>query len=128
MKTSRQFLIFAGIGAIGTAGHYVCLIILVQLQLASPVLATTAGFAVGAIINYLLNYRFTFNSNKQHREALTKFLIVAVLGALINASIMSAGISLLELHYLLIQLLATAIVLVLNFSANKFWTFAETSK
>jgi len=125
MKTSRQFLIFAGIGAIGTAGHYACLIILVQLQLAAPVIATTVGFAVGAIINYLLNYRFTFNSNKQHRETLTKFLIVAILGAIINASIMSTGIKLLELHYLLIQLLATGFVLVFNFTANKFWTFAE---
>ena len=124
MKASRQFLLFSAIGAIGTGGHYACLIILVQLDLASPVIATTLGFAVGAAINYGLNYRFTFDSDKLHREALTKFLIVAATGAILNAGIMSAGLRSLDIHYLLIQLLATAIVLVLNFSANKYWTFA----
>ena len=124
MKSSRQFLLFSAIGAIGTGGHYACLIILVQCQLASPVVATTLGFAVGAAINYILNYRITFDSDKQHREALTKFLIVAAAGAVLNAGIMSAGLKIVDIHYLLIQLLATGIVLILNFSANKYWTFA----
>jgi len=124
MKTSKQFLMFAGIGAIGTGGHYLTLITLVQLVHISPVLATTAGFTVGALINYVLNYRITFNSNKRHREALSKFLAVAVLGAAANAAIMSAGISLFDVHYMIIQLFATAIVLVFNFLANKHWTFS----
>ena len=125
MKTSQQFFIFAGIGAIGTAGHYATLILLVQIGHTNPVFATTIGFIVGALINYVLNYRITFNSNKRHREALTKFFSVASLGAVINATIMTAGINLFDIHYLVIQVVATCIVLVLNFTANKYWTFAE---
>lgn len=125
MKTSQQFILFTGIGAIGTVGHYATLILLVQALHADPVIATTIGFTVGALINYLLNYRITFNSNKRHREALTMFFSVAALGAVINALIMTAGINISDQHYLVIQVIATSIVLVFNFIANKYWTFAN---
>jgi len=125
VKTSQQFFIFAGMGAIGTIGHYTALIILVQVINTDPVFATTIGFVVGALINYVLNYRITFNSNKRHSEALTKFLVVASLGAVINGLIMSAGINMFDVHYLIIQVIATCFVLALNFIANKYWTFAD---
>ena len=124
VKTSQQFIIFAGIGAIGTVGHYATLILLVQFMHIAPVIATTIGFVVGAQINYLLNYHITFNSNKRHREALTKFLLVAGFGTIINAAIVVAGINLFEMHYLVIQVIATCFVLIINFIANKYWTFA----
>lgn len=125
MKTLKQFFIFSGIGIIGTAGHYATLVLLVQLMLVNPVIATTAGFAVGALINYVLNYRITFKSNKKHTEALTKFFSVAALGAVINGLIMSAGIITFDMHYLIIQLVATGIVLIFNFITNKYWTFSD---
>jgi len=125
VKTSQQFFIYAGIGAIGTVGHYATLVLLVQVIHTDPVFASTIGFIVGALINYLLNYRVTFNSNKRHREALTKFLIVAGLGAVINGAIMTAGINMFDIHYLVIQVVATCFVLALNFTANKYWTFAD---
>ncbi len=125
MKTSQQFFIYAGIGAIGTVGHYATLILLVQVIHTGPVIATTIGFVIGAIINYLLNYRITFNSNKRHRETLTKFFSVAGLSAVINTVIMLAGINVFDAHYLIVQLIATCIVLVLNFITNKYWTFAD---
>ena len=125
MKTSQQFIIYTGIGAIGTTGHYVTLILLVQVIHTNPVIATTIGFVIGTLINYALNYRLTFNSNKRHREALTKFFSVASLGAVINTAIMTVGINLLALHYLVIQVIATCFVLTLNFTANKYWTFAD---
>ncbi len=125
LKTSQQFFIFAGIGAIGTIGHYATLIMLVHVLDTGPVIATTIGFIIGALINYVLNYRVTFNSNKEHRETLTKFFSVAGLSAAINAAIMTAGISMFGVHYLIIQVIATCILLVLNFIINKYWTFAD---
>ncbi|NOQ88571.1 MAG: GtrA family protein [Gammaproteobacteria bacterium] len=125
MKTSQQFFTFAGIGAIGTAGHYATLILLVQSIQTDPVIASTTGFIVGALINYILNYRITFNSNKRHRETSIKFFSVALLGAVINGAIMSAGINMFDVHYLIIQVTASCIVLAFNFTANKYWTFAN---
>ena len=121
--TFGQFLLFAGIGAIGTLAHYTILIVLVQFWAVDPVIASCLGFVAGALINYVLNYHFTFQSNKRHREALTKFLIVAIIGAGINGWIMFAGVENTNWNYLLVQVFATIVVLAWNFTANKLWTF-----
>jgi putative flippase GtrA len=76
----------------------------------------------------VLNYHYTFTSNKRHRETMTKFLIVALVGMLFNGLIMSVCTEALQLHYLLAQLAATGLVLLWNFTANRFWTFRESGK
>ena len=126
--TIGQFLLFAGVGAIGTLGHYTTLIVLVQFWAVDPVFASSLGFVVGAIINYILNYHFTFQSDKRHAEALTKFLIVATIGAGINGFIMYIGVENTNINYLLVQIFATGVVLLWNFIVNKLWTFAHHGK
>lgn len=121
--TRRQFLQFALVGAVGTAGHYLTLILLVEVIGWTPVIATSCGFVVGALINYILNYHFTFRSSQPHHVALSRFLLVALLGALVNTGLMYLLHQQLEMYYLLAQVLATAVVLVLNFVLNRNWTF-----
>ncbi len=119
----KQFLLFSVVGAVGTSGQYAMLILLVEVTKQNPVLASTLGFLVGALINYILNYRYTFKSDKPHRETLVKFLVVAAIGACINTGLMYVLIESIDLQYLIAQLLATAAVLAWNFLANKYWTF-----
>ena len=116
---------FAGLGVIGTLGHYTVLVVLVQFWAVDPVFASSLGFVVGAVINYILNYHFTFRSRKRHSEALTKFLIVAIIGAGINGFIMYIGVENTRINYMIIQLFATLVVLLWNFIVNSLWTFAH---
>jgi putative flippase GtrA len=124
-QTARQFVTFAGVGVIGTSGHYATLIVLVEAFNVNPVYATTVGFVIGALINYILNYKYTFQSDKSHVEAVTKFFTVASIGAVVNSTIMFLGESILQFNYLLVQITATGIVLMENFLLNKWWTFAR---
>ena len=128
MRTVRQFMAFTGVGAVGTAGHYLTLVLLVEALHRDPVLSTSMGFVVGAMINYILNYKYTFSSNKAHHETLFRFLLVALIGALINSGIMYVGTTLWSVNYLLTQIVATGIVLVQNFTLNKLWTFSESEE
>jgi putative flippase GtrA len=123
--TAAQFLLFAGVGAIGTLGHYTILIVLAQFLAVDPVFASSIGFIAGALINYILNYHFTFQSDKRHSEALAKFLIVATIGAGINGAIMYFGVENTNINYLLVQIFATGVVLLWNFVVNKLWTFTH---
>ena len=116
---------FAGLGVIGTLGHYTVLVVLVQFWAVDPVFASSLGFVVGAVINYILNYHFTFQSRKRHSETLTKFLIVAIIGAGINGFIMYIGVENTRINYMIIQLFATLVVLLWNFIVNSLWTFAH---
>ncbi len=121
MKILRQFVRFAGAGAIGTAAHYGVLISCVQWVHLDPVFATVLGSATGALINYFLNYYFTFQSKKRHRYAAPKFFSVALTGMGLNALIMWAVVP--YTHYLIAQLVATGSVLLWNFIINRLWTF-----
>jgi len=123
--TIRQFITFAGVGAIGTSGHYLTLILLVQGAEIAPVVASSTGFVVGAFINYVLNYRYTFRSDKKHSEAMLKFFLVAALGAALNGFIMYLGTEVWDFHYLLVQILATGTVVSFTFLLNRLWTFAR---
>lgn len=125
MNIARQFLLFSTAGGFAAIGHYGTLIALSELAGTPPVPASLAGFIVGGAISYVLNYRFTFRSAKQHGEALTKFLTVAAVGFVLNGLVMAALTGGARLHYLAAQIAATAVVLVWTFLCNRYWTFRD---
>lgn len=122
-----QFLRFASAGVLGTLAHYVVLVLVVSATDASPIVGTASGATVGALINYWLNYHFTFRSQHRHRRTLPRFLLLATIGIGLNALIVGMLVSQ-GLHYLLAQLAATAIVLFTNYMVSKLWIFRPTAE
>ena len=86
-------------------------------------LASTLGALVGAGINYVLNYVYTFGSRRPHSRAMPRFLLVASAGILLNGVIVGALIATTSVHYLVVQGIATGVVLIAGFWANRLWTF-----
>jgi putative flippase GtrA len=123
LDLARQFTRFTGTGFISAIGHYGLLISLVQGFGVEPVRASLAGALLGAWINYAVNYRYTFRSHTRHRESVPKFAVVAGIGLLLNTGFMWLGVHVLAAHYLLSQMLATVLVLLWSFGANRYWTF-----
>ena len=127
MATERfgpQLLRFALGGGVGTALHYATLILLVEVVGTDALLATTAGFAAGAIINYLWARIYVFDSTRSHASALPRFLLIATIGGALNSALMGL---LLEYgtFYLWAQILATGVIFIANFLANRYWTFGH---
>jgi len=122
-----QFFFFAAMGMFGTMAHYGVLIALVQAAHVNPILASTAGFTLGALTNYMLNYRFTFCSKQRHSTTIGKFYTVALIGLCFNALIMSFLTQRLEVHYLVAQVMTTSVVCLWNFGGNRMWTFGGTA-
>lgn len=113
---------FALVGALATGIQYAILVLLVRGFSVAPTPASCAGFVLSAIVNYHLNYRFTFRSRRPHGPAAARFGLLAGAGLLINAGIMH-GLVAAGAHYLLAQAGATAVVLLWNFAGNSLWTF-----
>jgi putative flippase GtrA len=128
VNIARQFLLFSTAGGFAAIGHYGTLIALSELGGTAPVPASLAGFLVGGVISYVLNYRFTFHSTKQHGETLTKFLTVAAVGFVLNGAVMAALTGGGQIHYLAAQIAATAVVLIWTFLCNRYWTFRDSRK
>jgi len=118
-----QFLRFCGVGLLATALQYLILVTLVEAAHFDAVAASAIGYAFSAIANYWLNYHFTFLSNQAHRVAAIRFVIVSSAGLALNTVLMYVGVTVFELNYLLVQIIATIAVLVWNFSANRIWTY-----
>jgi putative flippase GtrA len=121
----RQFSLFSLVGVVGTIAHYLLLLTLVELANVRPVGASMAGALLGALVNYALNYRYTFGSRRLHREALPRFMVVAGVGFALNAAIMWLAVAQVHIYYMLAQVITTAIVLVWNYLGNRLWTFSE---
>jgi putative flippase GtrA len=54
-----------------------------------------------------------------------KFVLVAAAGIGINGLVVDASLRIDGVHYLSAQVIATAVVLVLGYLANRHWTFKE---
>ncbi len=118
-----QFILFAVVGCAAAVGHYGVLILLAELLAVPPVPASAAGYVTGGVISYILNYGHVFRSEQEHLPTAAKFVAVAAVGLCLNSAIMWALTHGLDLHYLLAQVIATGLVMVWSFAANRYWTF-----
>jgi putative flippase GtrA len=117
---------FAAVGAAATGVQYTLLILLVRCADMGAPLASSLGFLASAAANYLLNYRYTFRSRHPHGPAVLKFAALASMGLLLNAGLMRL-LTESGWHYLIAQVVATAVVLAWNFLGNSLWTFGRHS-
>ncbi len=115
---------YAFVGGFATLVQYLVLVGLVEQAGANAPWAATIGAIFGALVAYAANFRFTFSSRAAHRRALPRFLLIAAGGVIVSASLVWLGTRVLQLHYLVPQAVATALVLVAGFSMNRRWTFA----
>jgi putative flippase GtrA len=122
----RQILGFAGIGAIATALQYGILVIAVEIFRMNAIVGSSLGFVLSAAVNYQLNYRFTFRSEKSHVAAASRFALIACAGLAINSAMMMLLIDVLRLRYLVAQVATTCVVFAWNFCGNAFWSFARS--
>jgi len=123
-----QFIRFACVGAVATMLQYGILWVGVERFAVSAVQGSCVGFVVGAMVNYLLNYHFTFQSGTPHAVAASRFAVVAGGGFLINAVLMSLLGHFTHLPYLVSQVITTLVVLMWTFMGNALWSFAEARK
>ncbi len=121
-----QFLRFAVVGASNTALDFLAYLALTRglpWWHAHLVAAATASFCLAAASSFLLNNFWTFGHDAAgwHRRA-PKFFAVAVGGLAWNAAILQMLIAA-GMHDILAKLLATAVVMIWNFTLQKTWTF-----
>jgi putative flippase GtrA len=123
MVLLSQFGRFLLVGGFSTLLQYLILAFLVQTAGTDPVMASSVGYVLSAVVNYDLNYRLTFRSRVPYFGGMGRFALVHAVGFLLNGMIMAVGTKALGLHYLAAQIAATVVVLFWNFFANRRWTF-----
>lgn len=122
----EQFMKFGVVGIVAFFIDYGVLMLLSQGFGVDAVLSAGISFCVSVVFNYVASMRFVFT----HRDDLSRsreffiFIILSVIGLVINELIMLAGVAALgdsALTVTITKLVATVIVLVWNFFSRKKW-------
>lgn len=126
MRPHHKFPLYVVLGAFGTAVHYSILYFLVRHRFTDAVTASSIGAIAGAVVNYLLNHRYTFKSSVNHIRAAPKFFIVAGIGFFLNWIAMISLVNGIRINYMIAQVITTALVLFITYTLNAMWSFKHT--
>jgi putative flippase GtrA len=91
-------------------------------------LANTAGYVAGMVNSFTLNKLWTFRVQGDISRQMHRFVILNILGLILSTSFLFIFVDLLSAPYLIVWGISTAIVMLLNFFGNKYWTFAENHR
>lgn len=123
VKLVFRFLVSGGIA---TAVHWAALWGLILLQV-DAVLASSMGAFLGAIVNYFLQYFFTFKTKRQHKQALLAYAPAVLVSWLLNLVLFYSLYGDVFLDPLVAQVATTAVVMVVNFLLYKKVVFRAKS-
>jgi len=123
VKLVLRFLVSGGIA---TAVHWTALWGLILLQV-DAVLASSIGAFLGAIVNYLLQYFFTFKTKRQHKKALLAYAPAVLVSWLLNLVLFYSLYGDVFLDPLVAQVVTTGVVMVVNFLLYKKVVFRAKS-
>ncbi|MBP5547402.1 MAG: GtrA family protein [Bacteroidales bacterium] len=88
-------------------------------------ISNAIGFVVAATNNYILNRIWTWGStSEQIGLEYTKFFIVSLIGLGINTLILYILNEKIKMNFYISKIFATGVVMLWNFFANNFFTFA----
>ena len=118
-----QFAKFGVVGVIAFVIDYGLMVLLTELFSVNYLISATISFTVSVILNYVASMRYVFT----HKEGLSRrrefiiFVVLSVIGLLINDALMWVGVDLFGISYLLVKIFATAVVMVWNFVTRKIF-------
>lgn len=123
MRLLNQICKFGVVGVVAFFIDYGVMILLTELFLINPVASATISFIVSVVFNYIASMRFVF----QHKQGMSQrkefmiFVVLSVIGLIINDGLMYAGTTMASMDYQIVKIGATAIVMVWNFVTRKLF-------
>jgi putative flippase GtrA len=113
---------YAGVGAVATATHYLALIACVELVGWPAWLGSGVGAFVGAQVAYAGNRWYTFAHRGPLMGSWVRFHATALIGAAVGMAVVAAGVRV-GVHYLLAQVAATLLAMLITYAVNRAWSF-----
>ncbi len=126
-KVINEFFKFALVGFIGTIINLLVLYSFTEFLKIYYLISAVFAFIISATNNFILNKIWTFKENIKHKflNKYFKFLFVSIAALLVNLFFLYIFTEFLEIYYLVSQVFAIGISLIINFLGNKIWTFKK---
>ena len=129
-KLVAQIMKFGVVGVIATVIDFGVMNILYYGLGLDILIANTSGFVISLIFNYLasMKYVFAHKEGMSRRREFVVFVVLSVIGLVLNDGIVLALKSGLGLEANLAKICATALVMVYNFVTRKIFLEGEETK
>ena len=118
----RRFTLHIVTGFAAVAAHYGTMAVLLALLPMSPVIASSIGFAIGAVIRFAFAYWHVFDPTIPVAHSGVRFAVALGAQALANAALLSAGLAL-GIPTWPSQVGTTVVMTFANYAAYRLWVF-----
>lgn len=120
-----RFVKFGLVGVLNTAINWIIFILLNSLGI-YYIISNIIAYTLYTINSYMWNSKWVFKyEGKNIKETTFKFIILNVIGLILNTCILYVLVDILGLSKIIGLIIATAIVMVLNYFINKLWVFSK---
>ena len=122
-KLFAQLMKFGVVGFIAFLIDYGLLAFCTEILHINYLVSATIGFTVSVVFNYLASMRYVFTHKEEmsRRREFIIFVVLSIVGLVINNVILWAGVELIHVHYLIVKIFATAVGMVWNFVTRKIF-------
>jgi putative flippase GtrA len=127
LNTQRQLLRYAVVGIGSNVILYLAYLLLTGLGLGHKT-AMTVLYLVGILQTFLLNRYWTFADQGKFRGALIRYVIVYLLGYLVNFSGLYIFVDVMGFAHQLIQAVMIFVVAALQFLLQRLWVFKRANE
>jgi putative flippase GtrA len=114
---------FVVTGLLATATHASAFVMLIELASLRAVYAAVCSFLVALGVSYTLNYHWTFKAGGRHRVALPRFVLVALVGLILNIGITYLVVDIWSLWYGYALIAVVTAIPVVTYVLSRFWAF-----
>ena len=122
-KLFLQMFKFVIVGGTAFVIDYTTLIICKEIFHLNTLLSAAIAFIISTIFNYILSIKWVFDVSNKHsgKRNFIIFVVFSLMGLGLTELIMWIGEDILGISYLIIKIIATAIVMVFNFVTRKIF-------
>lgn len=133
-SVALELIRFAVVGGVSFVIDFGLLIVFQEFvfkNVANGVLISTAlSFTISLIIHYFLASLWVFrghrvDNTKAHAVAGSLFVVTNLVGLGINELAMWVGVSIMAIHYVVVKLFSTAVVMIWNYLCQKLFIFKK---
>ncbi len=119
--TSEQFMKFAVVGILSFGVDWLLLVALTELLYIDYLVSTSISFVVSVALNYALSMKYVFEhrDDMSRKREFTIFAILSAIGLGLTDVLMFAGVTLLNIAYQAMKVIATFCVTWYNFFTRK---------
>lgn len=123
----KEFIKFSIVGALNTIVDFMVFSIFLYIFNFHYLVANIVAVAAASTNSYILNRRWTWRStDSRWHHQVAKFLVVVVIGFFLNELILYFLVDHADVAPLVAKAIAVSVVLLVNFTANRWWTFRSS--